>query len=126
MAFGTRLLSNLDIAKQSIVGAYKGASGAWSSGMAGKGVRSLFSGNQLKYYGAGGALAGAGVGAVAGGRDHRVSGAVAGGLMGGGAGLGGRILRQNWNGAKSLYRGAISGGRGVRAAREAASAAAAG
>lgn len=100
-------------------------SGAWSSGRAAvgnagraysHGMGGTTFGNLLKgswnpmtdgaLIGRNMAIAGAGVGAlaggVAGGRDHRMSGAVTGGLLGAGAGFSGALAHNNWQGVKNM------------------------
>jgi hypothetical protein len=108
--WATTLRSNWSLVRASAGTAYEGVKGAWSSGMAGKGARDLLLGDKrMALYGAGGAVAGAGFGAAAGGRDHRVSGAVTGGLLGAGAGIGGRLGYNNRAGLRNMFAGGRRG-----------------
>ena len=97
--------------------AFKGmgnaASASWTSSMAGKTVRdAVFGGwgKNVRNWG----LVGAGGGVVAGAaanKDNRVAGAIEGGLLGAGAGMGGAAVKNNLAGLKRLGSAAVEGAR---------------
>lgn len=94
-----------------IRGMSKSVSASWTSSMAGKTMRgAMFGGRNVRNSGMIGAAVGAGVGAAA-DSDHRVTGAVKGGLLGAGVGMGGAMARNNWGGLRRLASAASEGAR---------------
>lgn len=106
--WGTVLNSNrslVDAAK----GSYQGVASAYRDGMRSTSFSGLIGGtwkHNGKLWAGVGAGVGMGAGAVAGGEDHRVSGAMAGGLLGAGAGLAGAVGYNNRRGLSNMYRDA--------------------